>query len=218
MRLFGKAKKGPTATEGIQKMTETLEMLEKREAFLQSKINHEVSEAKRYMALKNKRAALLCLKKKKTYEAQIEKIAGASMTINTQLMSIQGAKVSLQALEVMNMGARIMRDLHNNMTVDDVEKTMDEISSQMEVATEIEQAIAQPLGGVMFDEDELDAELEALEQESLDAQLLSIPPTSVAAPAQSTAPAKTKVQETASSQNQVDEEAELRALEDSMAL
>jgi hypothetical protein len=55
MKLFGKAKKGPTAKEGITKMRETLEMLEKREAYLQTKINHEVTEAKRFMAAKNKR-------------------------------------------------------------------------------------------------------------------------------------------------------------------
>lgn len=51
---------------------------------------------------------------------------------------------------------------------------MEDIQSQMDLASEIDQAISQPLGGVMFDEDELDAELEALEQESLDQQLLGI--------------------------------------------
>jgi charged multivesicular body protein 4 len=55
MKLFGKAKKGPTPQEGITKMRETLEMLEKREAYLQNKINHEIAEAKRHMANKNKR-------------------------------------------------------------------------------------------------------------------------------------------------------------------
>ena len=41
---------------------------------------------------------------------------------------------------------------------------MDDIQTQMDLAADIDQAISQPLGGVMFDEDELDAELEALEQ------------------------------------------------------
>lgn len=55
MRLFGKAKKAPNAQEGIAKMRETLEMLGKREAYLDNKIAHEVAEAKRFMGLKNKR-------------------------------------------------------------------------------------------------------------------------------------------------------------------
>jgi hypothetical protein len=37
---------------------------------------------------------------------------------------------------------------------------MDDIQTQMDLAADIDQAISQPLGGVMFDEDELDAELE----------------------------------------------------------
>jgi len=219
MKLFGKAKKEPTTKEGITKLRETLDMLEKRETYLQTKIDHEVSEAKRFMALKNKRAAMMCLKKKKTYEAQIEKITGASMTIQTQLMAIEGANVSLQTLEAMNTGARIMKNIHKNMTVDDVDKTMEEITSQMEIAQEIETAIAQPLGGVMFDEDELDAELEALEQESLDQQLLSINPPSALPTSAVAQPAQAKkVSAAPASQTQIDEDAELRALEDSMAL
>jgi len=220
MKLFGKAKKAPTAKEGITKMRETLEMLEKREAYLQSKINHEISEAKRNMTLKNKRAAMMCLKKKKTYEAQIEKISGASMTIQTQLMAIEGANVSLQTLDVMNMGARIMKDLHKNMTVEDVDKTMDDIQSQMEIATEIETAIAQPLGNVTFDEDELDAELEALEQENLDEKFLNIsaPSGAISEPARTNTVKAGPVKVNSPPQSQIDEEAELRALEDSMAL
>jgi Snf7 len=61
---------------------------------------------------------------------------------------------------------------------------MDDIQTQMDLATEIDQAISQPLGGVMFDEDELDAELEALEQESLDQQLLNINAPATTVPAQ----------------------------------
>jgi len=222
MKLFGKAKKEPTTKEGITKLRETLEMLEKRETYLQTKINHEVAEARKHMAAKNKRAALMCLKKKKTYEAQIEKISGANMTIQTQLMAIEGANVSLQTLEAMNTGARIMKNIHKNMTVEDVDKTMEEIQSQMEIATEIETAIAQPLGGVMFDEDELDAELEALEQESLDAQFSSIStPSALPATAVAAQPAQVKkvsAPAAPASQTQIDEDAELRALEDSMAL
>ena len=37
-------------------------------------------------------------------------------------------------------------------TVDQVDDTMDEIREQMEVAEEIETAIAQPLGGEVFDD------------------------------------------------------------------
>jgi charged multivesicular body protein 4 len=50
---------------------------------------------------------------------------------------------------------------------------MDDIREQMDLANEISEAIAQPVGfGIEFDEEELNAELEELEQEQLDEKLL----------------------------------------------
>jgi len=47
MNLFGKAKKVPTAQESIMKLKDTLEVLEKREKYLETKIEKELTEAKK---------------------------------------------------------------------------------------------------------------------------------------------------------------------------
>ena len=60
-------------------------------------------------------AALLCLKRKKTYESQQEKIRGAMMTIETQVMTLEGANVNLQAMNAMKVGAASMKAMHNDM-------------------------------------------------------------------------------------------------------
>ncbi len=57
----------------------------------------------------------MCLKRKKTYEAQIEKLAGARMTIETQVMTLEGANVNLDALTAMKMGATAMKSIHKDM-------------------------------------------------------------------------------------------------------
>jgi len=202
-------------------MRETLEMLEKREAHLQNKINHEQLEAKKFMAVKNKRAAIMCLKRKKAYEVQIDKMSGARMTIDAQLMAIEGANVSLETMNVMKMGAQTMKTIHNNITIEDVDNTMEEITEQMSIANEINEAISQPIGGADYDEDELNAELDALEQENLDEQMLSIHAPAAAVP---TTPHSVKVSAPANANGRntvppaIDEEAELRALEESMSL
>lgn len=59
MPLFGKKKKAVPPKESIQKLRETLEMLEKREQFLQKKAEGQVAEAKKFMAQKNKRGKSL---------------------------------------------------------------------------------------------------------------------------------------------------------------
>ena len=58
---------------------------------------------------------MMALKKKKTYEAQLNKLSGARMTIDQQLMAIEGAHVSLEAMNAMKMGASAMKAIHGEM-------------------------------------------------------------------------------------------------------
>jgi charged multivesicular body protein 4 len=62
MNLFGKAKKTTVETtkDSIIKLRETLEMLDKREKFLESKIDNEVKIAKANVT-KNKRGEYLLI-------------------------------------------------------------------------------------------------------------------------------------------------------------
>lgn len=59
----------------------------------------------------------MCLKRKKTYETQMEKLAGARMTIEQQVMTLEGASVSLEAMQAMKMGASSMKTIHKDMYV-----------------------------------------------------------------------------------------------------
>merc|ERR1711916_400329 len=61
-----------------------------------------------------------------------------------------------------------------NMTVDDVDQTMDDVRDQMDIADELSTAISTPMGSDLFDDDELEAELQALEDEDLDAKLANL--------------------------------------------
>eukprot|EP01114_Cavostelium_apophysatum_P010511 TRINITY_DN2433_c0_g1_i1.p1 TRINITY_DN2433_c0_g1~~TRINITY_DN2433_c0_g1_i1.p1 ORF type:complete len:215 (-),score=71.42 TRINITY_DN2433_c0_g1_i1:80-724(-) len=214
MPLFGKKKKAPAPKESIAKLRETLDMLEKREQFLQKKCDQQLAEAKKFMAAKNKRAALMCLKRKKTYEGQMEKLSGARMTLEQQVMTLEGANVSLEAMNAMKMGAASMKSIHQDISIDKVDDTMEEIREQMDLASEITDAIATPLGGEAFDEDELLGELEELEQEQLDEQLLS---TNTPAQKLPSVPATQLKPSPAKAKPAVDEDAELAALEASMS-
>jgi len=170
MKLFGKAKKAPSAKESIARLKDTIEMLEKREAYLQKKIEREITIAKQN-GTKNKKAAIAALKRKRIYENELEKIAGARMTIETQVIAIEGANVSLETLNAMRLGAETMRNIHRNMTVDEVDDTMEEIREQMQVANEINSVISGPLIE-QFDEEELEQELAQLEEQNLEVQFL----------------------------------------------
>lgn len=176
-KLFGgggKGGKAPTPQEAVQRLRETEEMLAKKQDFLEKKIDHELMTAKKN-GTKNKRAALQALKRKKRYEQQLAQIDGTLSTIEFQREALENANTNTEVLKNMGMAAKAMKAAHENMDIDKVDDLMAEITEQQEVAQEISDVISRPIGfGQDYDEDELMAELEELEQEELDKNLLEI--------------------------------------------
>ncbi|KAA8593262.1 hypothetical protein FQN60_009378 [Etheostoma spectabile] len=176
-KLFGSGGKGgkaPTPQEAIQKLRETEEMLAKKQDFLEKKIDQELLTAKKN-GTKNKRAALQALKRKKRYEKQLAQIDGTLSTIEFQREALENANTNTEVLKNMGYAAKAMKAAHENMDIDKVDDLMADITEQQEVAQEISDVISRPIGfGDEFDEDELMAELEELEQEELDKNLLEI--------------------------------------------
>ncbi|XP_041638897.1 charged multivesicular body protein 4b [Cheilinus undulatus] len=170
----GKGGKAPTPQEAIQKLRETEEMLAKKQDFLEKKIDQELMTAKKN-GTKNKRAALQALKRKKRYEKQLAQIDGTLSTIEFQREALENANTNTEVLKNMGYAAKAMKAAHENMDIDKVDDLMAEITEQQEVAQEISDVISRPVGfGEDYDEDELMAELEELEQEELDQNLLEI--------------------------------------------
>ncbi|KAL7827477.1 hypothetical protein SRHO_G00331950 [Serrasalmus rhombeus] len=203
-KLFGsggKGGKGPTPQEAIQKLRETEAMLTKKQEFLEQKIEAELLTAKKN-GTKNKRAALQALKRKKRYEKQLAQIDGTLSTIEFQREALENANTNTEVLKNMGFAAKAMKNAHQNMDIDKVDDLMQDITEQQELAQEISDAISRPVGfGEEFDEDELLAELEELEQEELDNTLLEIggtenvPLPSVPSTSLPSKPAKKRVEE-----------------------
>lgn len=65
-----------------------------------------------------------------------------------------------------------MREIHGGLTIDQVDKTMDELREQQQLGEEIANAITSAPIGEPIDEGELEDELEGLEQEMLDERMV----------------------------------------------
>ena len=191
-KMFGGGKKGadaPTTGEAIQKLRETEEMLNKKQDFLEKKIDAEKAIARKN-AKSNKRAALQALKRKKRYDKQLAQIDGTLTTIEQQREALEGANTNTAVLQTMGEAAKALKKAHADMDVDQVHDMMDDIAEQQDVAKEISEAISNPVAfGQEFDEDELEAELNELEEEGeleeqqeLDKKLLDIEPAKLPEP------------------------------------
>eukprot|EP00298_Acanthocystis_sp_HF-20_P026990 c4855_g1_i1.p1 GENE.c4855_g1_i1~~c4855_g1_i1.p1 ORF type:complete len:238 (-),score=95.00 c4855_g1_i1:94-768(-) len=224
MSLFGsrKTKQQPKTTpqDAIKRLNETLDNIDKREKHIQKNVDKELATAKQMIAAKNKNGAKMALRRKKMYESQIEKLNGTKMTIENQKMALENANFNKDIMQAMSMGAQALRGVNQDLTIDSVDQTMDDIQEQMDLANEISEAISQPTGAYVED-DELEAELAELEAEGLDETLLSVestPKTALPKAAVSGKSPELNLPSAPTSQVTVDEdEQELRALEASMA-
>merc|ERR1712226_430083 len=176
-KLFGGGKnKQPSPQEAIQKLRETEDILLKKSDFLEKKIEQELATAKKH-GTKNKRAALNALKRKKRLEKQQEQIDGTLTTIEFQREALENAQSNTQIIQNMDYAAKALKKAHNGLDVDKVDDLMADIQEQQDVANEIADAIAKPMGFQDdVDEDDLLAELEEMEQEELDKELLEVTP------------------------------------------
>ena len=116
------------------------------------------------------------MKRKKLFEAEIEKIQNVKMTLETQVINLESAAQNAETFKAMAAGSNTMKKIRQDVGIEKVDEMMDEIKEEMELADEINQAIAAPVDPFLADEDELLAELNELEAGDLEAELLA-PPT-----------------------------------------
>ena len=156
-KLFGKKKETPQ--DSIAKLRETLETLDKRDQFLDKKIQQQLEEAKKYNAAGNKKMAIAALKRKKMLTDQQTKIMGAREKIELQLNAIESAKMDMEILNTLESGTKTMKEMHKDMDVNKVDEVIDNMNDQIDISNEISNAMSQPVGEV-FDDEDLLKELE----------------------------------------------------------
>ncbi|XP_072234854.1 charged multivesicular body protein 4c [Leuresthes tenuis] len=163
---------GASPQEAIHRLRETEEMLTKKQEYLENRIQQEITIAKKH-GTKNKKAALQALKRKKRLEQQLTQIDGTLSTIEFQREALENSHTNTEVLKNMGYAAKAMKQVHQNMDIDKIEDMMQDITEQQDVAQEISQAISGSFGET-FDEDELLAELEELQQEELENSMESM--------------------------------------------
>ncbi|KAL4947333.1 Snf7-domain-containing protein [Aspergillus filifer] len=199
-------------------LREQLEMLQKREKHLENQMNEQEAVAKKNVTT-NKNAAKAALRRKKVHEKNFEQTQAQIAQLEQQIYAIEAANINHETLAAMQIASSAMEKIHNGMTIDKVDATMDKLREQQQLSDEIAQVITNNPLGEQPDEDELEEELEGLEQEAMDERMLHTGTVPVAdqlnrlPTAANAEPLKAK-QEAEES----DEEAELKKLQAEMAM
>jgi len=149
---------------GIQKLNSTIETLEKKEKFLQSKVLKEENKARELMKKGNKRGAMMALKKKKMYDKQVTSLQNTLMNLETQKMALDNASANQMVATTMRGTASTMKKVVSDNDLDKVDDIREELQESMGIQDQLNEALTEPL---YDDDDESDllGELEGMMDE-----------------------------------------------------
>lgn len=158
--LFGNKKRKDELSphKVIMGMKETLESLEKREKFLETRITEYKTQARSFVKI-NKPKALSFLKKASMNEKQLNSIYAQKNNIETQIITIEQGINNKNVVSAMKLGKSTLENMTKTMDPDDIGELMDDISSIIDMSSDVSDALSGPVGPV-YDDDELLADLE----------------------------------------------------------
>lgn len=175
MNLFGKkkvVKKAPSAIEVISQLKEAQEQVEKRQVFLSAKYSQAKAEGAAALKGKDKPKAAFHLKRMKTYEKEINANYGKIANLETQCSALESATSDKSVFEAMRLGQEKLKESVNEEQLDKVADLIDDMQEVQQLQSEISDALARPIDGVEFDDDELFA---AFEDEMAEEEDLAVP-------------------------------------------
>ncbi|KAI8905504.1 Snf7 family, partial [Gorgonomyces haynaldii] len=149
-----------TKDKSILQLKVQRDKLKQYEKQLMVVIDKEVAIAREQLRLKNHHAARLALAKKKYQEQLLEKTGQQLLTLEQLVGSIEYALVEQQVLKGLEEGNKVLKIIHQETSLDKVEKIMDDTRDAIEYQNEIQDLISNHL--TEHDEEEIMKELDAL--------------------------------------------------------
>ena len=154
----------------INNLREQVELMEKRNGVIKTRMDTAFKDAQQKLARKDKNGALIALKRKKQYEAEIEKNQGIQIVLENQIYALEGATMQKAIVDAMALGNKSIKKLNTELNPEKIEELMDDIQEEADNFKSIQDAMSQPLQ--LYNDSELLEELAQLESEEL-AQLES---------------------------------------------
>ena len=107
----------PTAHDGLAKMAAHVQTMGKRERLVESKMAAQQQQAKACAKAKNKRGAMMALKKKKVYETELTQLSNTRFQLEQQMIMVEQAVMGSSTLNAMKTGASAMQQMTREMCV-----------------------------------------------------------------------------------------------------
>ena len=180
--LFGKKKEEKKTIDpgkAMEAINMQIENIGKREQVLELKSKNLAVEALKNKKAKNTRAAVLCLKKRKLVDQEMNKIGGMKMLMEQQKAQLESASFDGDIFATLKTAGEALTVVRQGVNVEQFEKLKEDIEENQAVTQEMSEFF----GNIAHeDEDEMMEELEKLESENVEEQLegLEVPEQKIA--------------------------------------
>jgi len=171
-RIFGKGKPKdppPNMTDVIQGVDSRAESVEGKIAKLDAelkKYKDQMAKMREGPAKNNvKQKALRVLKQRKQYESQLDSLRQQSFNMEQANYATQSLKDTQATVIAMKAGVKSMQKEFKKINIDQIEDLQDEMADMLDMHEEVQEALGRTYGMPEIDDDELQAELDALGDE-----------------------------------------------------
>ncbi|WVQ96617.1 hypothetical protein IAU59_003722 [Kwoniella sp. CBS 9459] len=170
MVKMGMAQPGPKITAqdrailDLKLQRDKMKQYQKR---LQVVLDREQAIAKEALKAGNKTRALTALRQKKYQEQLLAKTDSQLMTLQELVSTIEFTQIQNTVMHGLEMGADVLKQLHAEMSLEKVEKLMDQTREGVEYQREIDESLMSRMSPE--EEEAVQAELEQLQREALPA-------------------------------------------------
>ena len=90
-----------------------------------------------YMKAKNKSRALMALKLKKMYEANVEKANGMINILTKSMQDLDGAQINSDVYNVLKEGDNMIKEMQSKVKIEDLEQIKENTEEAMQMSNEI---------------------------------------------------------------------------------
>jgi len=143
-------------------MRETAKNIDKREKFLSIRAQAQLDEAKAKVKAGDKNGAMTAMIRKKMFDKEVFKLIQMKANLESQMLSIESANVTLDAKNGMQVGLTAQKALNEQINLDDLAELHEEINEQLNNVDEAGNILGSQYDSQdVYDEDELLNELKA---------------------------------------------------------
>ncbi|KAF4084867.1 hypothetical protein AMELA_G00111010 [Ameiurus melas] len=171
--IFGKKKRSRVTEQdrAVLQLKQQRDKLKQYQKKITLQLGKERQLAKQLLNDGKKEKALLLLKKKRFQEQLLDKTENQISNLERMVQDIEFAQIEMKVIEGLKAGNDCLKKMHEMMSIEDVERIMDETQECIEYQKQIDDILAGSL--TQEDEDAVLAELEAITQE--DVELPEVP-------------------------------------------